>query len=261
MKQLLVIALVLGALKINAQEIIHLLPGSDLPKLTVYHPLKEKPNGTAVIICPGGGYALLSNETASAKKSSEAGITAFILDYRLPAGNDTLPLYDLRLAIRYVRDHAGELKLNTDKIGVVGFSAGGHLAVTAGTHFRNAEERPDFLVLAYPVVSMRSGLTNADTRKALLGTHPDSAKVLAYSNELQVTEQTPGTFMTHAMDDEVVPVNNSLFFYAALLQHQVPAQLFLYAHGGHGYGIDNNTAQLQWIDACIGWINKEGWKK
>jgi len=247
-----------------AQEVIHLLPGSDLPKLTVYRPAKDESKGTAVIICPGGAYAFRTEGAEGvipALKLNEAGITAFVLDYRLPNGNDTLPLHDAQVAITYIRLHHKDLKIDAHKIGILGFSAGGHLAATAGTHFKDEEERPDFMILAYPVISMTDSLTHAWSREDLLGKQPDTAKIRLYSNELQVTDQTPGTFITHAMDDPGVSVKNSLYFEAALLQHHVPVKLFLYAHGGHGYTINNKTAKVQWTDACIDWLKTEGWKR
>jgi acetyl esterase/lipase len=256
--------LVLLAGRLQAQEVIHLIPGSDLPKLTVYRPAKPPRHGAAVIICPGGAYAFRSDRgegTLPAMRLAAGGITGLVLDYRLPKGNDTLPLHDALLAVRYVRTHSRAFKLDPAKIGIMGFSAGGHLAATAGTHFRDAAERPDFMVLGYAVISMADSLTHAWTKRELLGTHPDSAKVRLYSDDLQVTENTPGAFITHAMDDPGVSVKNSLYFEAALWQHHVPAQLFLYAHGGHAYGVDNRSAKVQWIDACIAWIKKEGWKK
>ena len=142
----------------------------------------------------------------------------------------------------------------------MGFSAGGHLAATLGTHFKNADERPSFIVLAYPVISMTDSLTHNRSRSELLGKEITSGKINYYSNELQVTGLTPGTFIVHAIDDQSVKVQNSLYFEAALLQHNVPVQLFLYAHGGHGFGISNKTATVQWIDGCIDWIKQMKWK-
>jgi acetyl esterase/lipase len=261
-KVVIVLLLIAGAAQ--AQQVIHLIPGSELPKLTVFRPTKAGSKGTAVIICPGGGYGGRSDEgegVKPAKKLKTAGITAFLLDYRLPEGNDTIPLHDARLALRYLRAHAKTFHIDPAKIGMMGFSAGGHLVATAGTHFTNAIDRPDFMIMAYPVISMINGLTHQGSRDNLLGPHPDTAKVILYSDELQVTDQTPGTFITHAMDDPGVPVNNSLYFDAALLQHHVPVRLFLYAHGGHAFDIENQSAKVQWIDDCIDWIKNEDWKK
>lgn len=263
MRKLLIVLMFISRAA-HAQEVIHLLPGSDLPKLTIFRPAKDGSKGTAVIICPGGGYGFRSDEGEGikpAKKLNAAGITAFLLDYRLPNGNDTIPLYDARLALRYIRSHHREFKINVHKTGMMGFSAGGHVVATAGTHFSNDGDRPDFMVLAYPVISMISGLTHQGSRDHLLGPHPDTARVIRYSDELQVTVQTPGTFITHAIDDPGVPVQNSLYFDAALLQHHVPVELFLYAHGGHAFDIENRSAQVQWIDNCIAWMKNEDWKK
>jgi acetyl esterase/lipase len=245
-------------------EAIHLSKGEPLPMLTVFRPKKDPSKGTAIIICAGGAYAGRSDEGEGkkpAKRLAAAGITAFLLDYRLPKGNDTLPLYDARLAMDYIRIHHKELHIDPNKVGIMGFSAGGHLASTAGAHFRNANERPDFLVLAYPVISMADSLTHTWSRAELLGKNITAEKIKYYSNELQVTDQTPGTFITHAMDDPGVSVNGSLLFYAALLQHHVPAQLFLYAQGGHAYDIENHAAKVQWIEPCIEWIKQMKWKK
>jgi acetyl esterase/lipase len=263
MKKRTYLILLLIPIQTFAQEVIHLLPGNDLPKLTVYLPLKDNSKGTAVIICPGGAYAGRSDVTEGsepAKKLNEAGITAFVLDYRLPNGVDTIPLNDAQAAIRYVRAHHQEFKIDVNRTGIMGYSAGGHLASTAGTHFKEQSERPDFMVLAYPVITMSAKLTHPGSRKKLLGEQPDTVKVQLYSNELQVTDNTPGTFITHAMDDATVPVQNSLYFQAALLQHYVPVQIFLYARGGHGWGINDGTVPVQWIGPCINWIKKEGWK-
>ncbi|MBS1503284.1 MAG: alpha/beta hydrolase [Bacteroidetes bacterium] len=242
---------------------IHLIPSSELPKLTVYRPQKNQ-SKAAVIICAGGAYAYRSDYgegVVPAKRLNESGITAFLLDYRLPKGNDTIPLHDAQAAIQYLRKNYRQFHIDPHQVGITGFSAGGHLAATAGTHFKTPEERPDFMVLAYAVISMTDSLTHAWSRDNLLGKHPDSAAVRLYSNELKVTDQTPGTFITHAMDDPGVRYQNSLYFEAALLQHHVPVQLFLYAKGGHAYGVAVAGPKVQWIDAGIDWTNKEQWKK
>ena len=240
------------------------LSNEKLPLLTIFQPEKDLSKGTAIIICPGGAYAFrseLGEGINPAKKFSEAGITAFVLDYRLPAGNDTLPLHDAQLAITYLRTHAKEFHIDPVKIGILGFSAGGHLASTAGTHFTSNVNRPDFMVLVYAVISFADSITHTWTREELLGKNnitPERIKL--YSNELQVTDSTPGAFIVHAMDDPGVPVENSLYFQAALLQHHVPAELFIYAHGGHGFDINNNTATVQWTVECIDWIKQMKWK-
>jgi len=247
-----------------AQLVIHLNGDNGLPTLTVYRPKKDLSKGTALIICPGGAYAFRTEGPEGAMPAqlfADSGITAFVLDYRLPKGNDTLPLHDAKAAIRYVRLHHKSLKLDTSRIGILGFSAGGHLAASAGTHFTNSEERPDFMVLAYPVISMTDSLTHRWSRSELMGKAITPEKVTYYSNELQVTDNTPGAFISHAMDDDGVSVKNSLYFEAALLQHHVPVELFLYAHGGHGFTIHNSTADVQWTELCILWMKGEKWKK
>jgi len=245
-------------------EIISLSKNEDLPRLTVYRPKKDRSKGTAVIVCSGGAYAFRSDGgegIPACEKLNQAGIAAFLLDYRLPKGNDTVPLHDALAAIRYLRMNARHFHLNPHRIGILGFSAGGHLASTAGTHFKDAAERPDFMVLLYPVISFADSLTHKWTREELLGKTATAEKIRLYSNELQVTDSTPGTFMAHAMDDDGVPVANSLYFQAALLQHRVPVELFLYAHGRHGFSVDNKTATVQWTDACMDWIKQMKWRK
>ena len=246
------------------REFISLSPSDDLALLTVFRPRKDLSKGTAVIVCSGGAYAFRfdgGEGVPACRKLQDAGITAFLLDYRLPAGNDTVPLHDAQSAIRYLQAHAKAFRLDPHKIGILGFSAGGHLASTTGTHFKNAAERPDFMVLVYPVISMADSLTHKWTRKELLGDTVTAEKIRLYSNELQVTDSTPGAFIVHAMDDDGVPVANSLYFEAALLQHHIPVQVFLYAHGGHGFSVNNKTATVQWTGACMDWIKQMKWEK
>lgn len=280
MKKLLICALIAFAAHTSkAQQVIALYEngdvpfakgGGEVPTLTIFKSTKGKHTGAAVIVCPGGGYGgrMSSYEGADpCKKLNEAGITAFLLDYRIPNDitmdrKEIVPLTDAQRAIQYVREHAGEYRINTDQIGIMGFSAGGHLAATAGTHFTSSELpnpkktslRPDFMVLVYPVISMQEGLTHQGSRENLLGKTPDSSLVRSFSNELQVTTLTSPAYFTHGMDDGLVKVDNSLLFYAALQQHKVPTSLMLYEHGRHGYGINNKEAQVQWIDDCIHWI-------
>jgi len=245
-------------------------PGGEVPQLTLFKPAKDLSKGAAVIVCAGGGYGgrMDSYEGVEpCKKLNEAGITAFLLDYRLPRDQfmdhkELVPLTDAQRAIQYIRENAAQLGVNPKRIGIMGFSAGGHLAATAGTHFtktalsnpKNTSLRPDFIVLVYPVISMKDGLTHQGSRENLLGKNPDSLAVTSFSNELQVGPQTPPAYITHGMDDGLVPVANSLLFYAALKDHSVPAELMLYAHGQHGYGTHNQQAKVQWIDDCIRWI-------
>ncbi len=257
-----------------------------IPTLITYLPEKSKANGITVIICPGGGYTGLAMDHeghAIAKKLQENGIAGIVLKYRLPnaefvVNKEIVPLQDAQRAIQYVREHASELEINANKVGIMGSSAGGHLASTAGTHFdksiiENPEKtslRPDFMVLNYPVISFEDGVTHNGSRYNLVGNlplaeyqkkHPkdefypvEIEKIVKYSNDKHVNVNTPPTFIHSAIDDKVVPVENSLLFIAALQQHDVPVTSFFYEKGGHGYGLNNKTAEVQWIDKCIPWI-------
>ena len=240
------------------------------PTLTIYEPAKEKRNGTAVIICPGGGYGVLAagHEGADvAKAFNNVGVTAFVLRYRLPKDDCMIekafiPLMDAQQAIWLVRTHAEQYAIDKNKIGILGFSAGGHLASTAGTHFRkavrkelvNADLRPDFMVLVYPVISFNDTIGHVGSRNNLLGKNPDKDLVQLFSNELQVTLQTPPTFLVHASDDNGVLPENSIRFYQALLRNKVPAELHLYEHGGHGFGLHNPSTKEDWFKACVEWL-------
>ena len=245
------------------------------PTLTVYLPQPTMATGTSVIICPGGGYARLAFDkegTAVAKRLNEMGVAAFVLKYRLPNPGSQpdpsiAPLLDVQQALRLVRTQAGKYNLNPDRIGVMGFSAGGHLAATAGTHFAQPvgtnpgpeSVRPAFLVLLYPVISFSDSLKHTGSLTNLLGPSPSAAQVREYSNELHVTAQTPPTFIVHAEDDKTVPVANSLVFYQALAHHAVPAEMHLYPKGGHGFGLNNPTTTDQWTDRLREWLAANGW--
>jgi acetyl esterase/lipase len=242
------------------------------PTLTIYEAPKEKRNGTAVVICPGGAYAVLaaSHEGSDvAKVFNEAGITAFVLRYRLP--NDEcminkafVPLMDAQQAIYFVRTHAKEYNIDTNKIGIMGFSAGGHLASSAGTHFNQpvrkelagANLRPDFMLLIYPVISFNDSIGHIGSRDNLIGKDPDQKLVHLFSNEEQITAQTPPTFLVHASDDNAVNPENSIRFYQALLKNKVPAELHLYEHGGHGFGLHNTTTTENWFADCLAWLKE-----
>ena len=245
------------------------------PTLTVFMPDRAKANGTSVIICPGGGYSFLAMSSEGydvAKRLNELGVAAFVLKYRLP--NDqtqpdkaTAPLLDAQQALRMVRQLAPKYNLNPERIGLMGFSAGGHLAATAGTHFAQpvgpnpgpASVRPAFLVLLYPVISFSDSLMHRGSRDNLLGTAPAAEQIRQYSNELQVSAQTPPTFLVHAEDDQIVPVQNSLVFYQALHRHRVPAELHVFPKGGHGFGLNNATTPTQWVDLLKNWLAANGW--
>lgn len=247
------------------------------PTLTVYRPAAGKGNGVAVIVCPGGGYthlAMTHEGTDVAKWLNSLGITAFLLKYRLPSDETMVdktigPLQDAQRAIQLVRQRAGDWGVDVGKVGILGFSAGGHLASTAGTHFlqttidntAQVSLRPDFMILLYPVISFSDSIGHRGSRDALIGTHPDPVLIRAYSNERQVTPQTPPTFIIHCEDDKTVPVLNSLYFYEALVKNGVPAEIHVYPKGGHGYGLWNPLAAEQWPDACMHWMEANGWMK
>ncbi len=244
------------------------------PTLTVFMPSRDKANGTSVIICPGGGYSRLAIDKegyAVAKRLNELGVAAFVLKYRLPNGQSQpdktiAPLLDAQQALRLVRQLAPKYNLNPERIGLMGFSAGGHLAATAGTQFAQpvganpgpASVRPAFLVLLYPVISFSDSLAHKGSRESLLSAAPTPDQVRQYSGELQVTAQTPPTFLVHAEDDNVVPVQNSLVFYQALRRHSVPAEMHLYPKGGHGFGLRNATTKDQWMDRLQNWLDANG---
>lgn len=251
-------------------------PRTIMPALTVFAPPSEKATGFAIIVCSGGSYKNVANSIEgfpAAKKLSEAGITAFVLHYRVPRSDLMInkeigPIQDAQRAIQYVREHASEYHIDKNRLGIMGFSAAGHMVSTVGTHLKNiyienknsTVLRPDFMILVYPVISFADSLTHLLSRENLIGPNITKEKVQEYSNELQVTEQTPPTFITHAIDDDVVKISNSLYFSAALEQKKIPVKLFLYAKGGHGYGVNNRTADAQWIDPCIHWVLNEDWK-
>ncbi|MCE1197707.1 MAG: alpha/beta hydrolase [Marinilabiliales bacterium] len=238
------------------------------PTLNLYLPDPAKATGVAVIICPGGGYGMESYRlegTQIAENYMQNGIAAFILKYRLPsdsimADKSIGPLQDAQQAILTVRNRAKEWGIRPDAIGIMGFSAGGHLASTAGTHFgksyvpneANVSLRPDFLVLIYPVISMTEELTHKGSRNNLLGANPTMEQINLFSNELQVSDKTPPTWITHTGDDKAVPVENSIRFYQALVKNNVPAEMHLFPFGNHGFVLKQKTGE--WMAPLIKWI-------
>jgi len=246
-----------------------------VPTLTVFLPPKELANGTAVIICPGGGYhVLLINWEGSriAREFNKNGIAAFVLKYRLPSDRTMRdksigPLQDAQQAIEMVRQRAVEWNINPNQVGIMGFSAGGHLAATAGTHFTHPflekwngiSLRPDFMILIYPVISFTDSIGHIGSRGFLLGPSPSKAQIEFYSNEFHVTRHTPPTILIQATDDSVVSVKNSLYFYKALHENGVPAELHLYQKGEHGF----LTAPPfdEWFGRCLYWMKEYGWAK
>ena len=242
-----------------------------IPTLTAYFPAKDAVNtGKAVIICPGGGYSILaiSHEGHDVAKLLAAnGVAAFVLKYRLPkdeimADKRIGPLQDAQRAMQLVRERASEWGIAQDHIGVAGFSAGGHLAATLSTHYSKAvvdnpkhtSLRPDFSLLLYPVISMQDGTTHGGSRQNLLGANPSAADVARFSNELQVTADTPPAFLVHATDDISVPIANSEAYVAALKKHGIAAKLITYPKGGHGFGLHNKTTSDKWADHFLEWL-------
>ncbi|MEN8230282.1 MAG: alpha/beta hydrolase [Bacteroidota bacterium] len=242
------------------------------PTLRIYLPSNEKANGTGVIICPGGGYHNLCIEMEGnriAKAFNDFGVAAFVLKYRLPSDKTMVdksiaPLQDAQQAIKIVRDKAIEWNINPQKIGIMGFSAGGHLAATAGTHFNNelidnkedSNLRPDFMILVYPVISFTDSIGHIGSREYLLGKSPTKEQILFFSNEYHVSSSTPPTFITHAGDDTVVSIANSLHFYEALNNNLVPAALHIYSSGDHGYL--KQPPFEEWFGRCVYWIKNNG---
>jgi acetyl esterase/lipase len=247
------------------------------PSLTIFLPPKDKANGCAIVICPGGGYwvnAYIHEGTDVAKKFNEMGVAAFVLKYRIPEDETMIdkqigPLQDAQQAIRMVKQNSKLWNVDPQRVGILGFSAGGHLASTAGTHFSKPvlpasqpnEVRPDFMILIYPVISFLDSVAHVGSREKLLGKDATIDKIRFYSSELQVTEQTPPTFLVHASDDDVVKSENSVVFYQQLVAHSVPAELHIYQKGGHGFGMNNPTTSDRWIDRCKNWLISSGWIK
>ena len=239
------------------------------PAMVVYQPEKGKANGTAVIICPGGGYGILAIDHEGfdvAKRFNEYGVTAFVLKYRLPSDAIMVdksfgPLMDAEQAMYLVRKDAAKWGVDPAKIGIMGFSAGGHLASTLTVHYNdvkieNKEKislRPDFSILIYPVVTFGK-FTHGGSMANLLGPNPTDAQKEYFSNEKHVTPETPITFLVHANDDGAVPVQNSLDFDAALVQNKVKAEMHIYQGGGHGFGLNNKTTSDDWFQRLENWM-------
>ncbi len=285
---------VLGLTALNAQRVIPLYRGTiqnskpyktpevmrpdssvskvSVPTLTVFLPPVDKANGIAVIICPGGGYGGLVMKREGyevARELNKTGIAGIVLKYRMPADSSmvdksTGPLQDAQQAIKTVRENAAKWNIHPDKIGIMGFSAGGHLASTAGTHFNksfidnheNTNLRPDFMVLVYPVISL-SQFGHAGSAKNLLGESPKEERINYFSNELQVTAGTPPAFLIHGNDDSKVPVENSILFYEALRKNKVRTGIHLFATGEHGFPA--GEAKAMFLRYCIDWISAKSW--
>lgn len=244
------------------------------PTVTVFLADAKIANGTSVVICPGGGYSHLSINKEGYKIANwlnSLGISAFVLKYRMPSDltmkDKTIgPLQDAQEALRMVRRNAKKWKLDPNKIGIMGFSAGGHLASTLSTQFNekvyvpvdNTSARPDFSILMYPVISMQDGITHNGSKESLLGKNATAALVEKYSNEKNVNNTTPKTFIVHATDDKSVPVENSINYYLALKKNQIPVEMHLYENGGHGFGLGTEGTNKNWSKACEKWLQSNG---
>lgn len=243
------------------------------PRLTIVPPTVDRANGTAVIICPGGGYSGLSHEREGVQYAqwlSTLGVTSFILTNRVGDYGHPAPLQDVLRAVRLVRSRAAELKINPERIGVMGSSAGGHLAASAGTLFDHADgktghaldamsARPDFLILMYAVISMEPGVGHEGSRQQLLGASPDAALVTRMSLENSVTASTPPTLLIHTQQDTLVPIENSIRFFQALTKAGVPAELLAFERGSHGLGMRQGLGtSSEWPARAAEWLRHRG---
>lgn len=245
------------------------------PDIAVYLPSKRFATGQAVVICPGGGYWILAYDlegTDIARYLNSIGVAGIVLKYRLPTYGNTIepykvPLMDAQQAMRLVRTHAADWNIDPSKIGVMGFSAGGHLASTLGTHFDSGNPaatdpvqkqscRPDFMVLMYPVISFTADCCHTGSREALLGKNPSPELVNYFSNELQVSDDTPPAFFVHADNDTGVPVENTLLMYEALRKKKIPAELHILTEGEHGFGLGGSNNHIaSWSENLKLWLN------
>ena len=264
-----------GIKEIIEKEDIIIIRNVQIPDIAVYLPTKQFATGQAVVICPGGGYVQLSIDlegTDIARYFNSIGVAAIVLKYRLPSYNYCIeshkaPLMDAQRAMRLVRFNAPKWNIDPRKIGIMGFSAGGHLASTLGTHFDYGNElstdsverqscRPDFMILMYPVISFTDSVKHIGSRKALLGENPDNHLIIKYSNELQVKDDTPPAFFVHADNDEGVPVENTLLMYKALRKKKIPAELHILSEGGHGFGLALKNEHVALWTYCLKlWLN------
>lgn len=288
--KIVVVLTLLLSFSAKAQEIINLYPGSvpnskanvreenspagqqDMirrvvkPTLEIYLPEKDKATGAAVVICAGGGYSVIvykGEGVTTAKEMAKNGIAAFVLKYRLPDDSIEIdkkiaPLQDAQQAIKVVRENASKWGIDPGKVGIMGFSAGGHLASTEATHFKttliensnNTSLRPDFQIVVYPVISMQDNLTHKDSRNKLLGRNPTKDVIDQFSNELQVDENTPPAYITQAADDKVVDVDNSIQYFEMLRHHNVSVEMHIYPKGGHGFVFGRKG----WMEPLFRWM-------
>lgn len=275
MKQLFLFVLLMAmTLNASAQEVVKLWDGNPptdneaslseatqrwnyLPEMTIYLPEAETNRGAAVVICPGGGYEHLAIDHEGHQMAlwlQAQGYAGIVLKYRMPNRHKTVPLEDAQQALRYVRSKAEAW--NITKVGIAGFSAGGHLASTASTHFKDAATRPDFSILYYPVISMGE-YTHHGSRRNLLGDQPTDGELESYSNEKRVTADTPPTLLFVSDDDGGVPVENSVFYFAALKAHKVPAALYIFPTGDHGWGFRSRFAyHTEMLELLGKWMEK-----
>jgi acetyl esterase/lipase len=291
-KYLFIILLILNSLIIYSQDIsMKVWPGgapesngittpeeisdngtvSNVSEAEIYcfFPKKEMNTGVAVVICPGGGYGRLAMNHEGvdlARWLAERGVAGIVLKYRMPNGHPQIPSDDARKALRMVRANAEKWGVNPSKIGIAGSSAGGHLAATAGTRFDNGNPdspdpvaktscRPDFMLLLYPVITMKEDFTHLGSRKNLLGEGNNLNLIRLYSNELHVTKETPPTFIVLADNDTGVVPRNSTEFYSALKTNQIPAEMHIFAKGGHGFGMrKNNIPTDKWPELFLDWL-------
>lgn len=257
-----------------------LVPGAlgsgdaDKPSVTVYSPPADKNNGAAVVVCPGGGYGGLAPHEGEpvALWLNENGATGIVLKYRLgPKYHHPVELGDVSRALRFSRHHAAEWGIDPKRLGVLGFSAGGHLASTVSTHFDSGNagavdaierqsSRPDVSILIYPVITLEGPFAHAGSRTNLLGPMPDPELVHNLSNQTHVTRETPPTFLVHSTDDKAVPIQNSLMYASALAEAGIPFAMQVYDHGGHGYGMGAKDDPIlsSWPAACAAWLKKRG---
>ena len=244
----------------------------NIPTITAYIPTQKNALKSAILICPGGGYSRVVVEHEGdeiAKAFNSIGVTAFMLKYRLP--NDTcminkweVPLIDAQQAIKYIRDNAKDYGIDKNHVGVIGFSAGGHLASSLATKFQtsfieNASKtnlRPDFMILGYPVISMNDSICHKGSRDRLIGKNPSPENVTSYSSELQVNAQTPPAFIFHAKDDKTVPVINSVRMHEALEAKKVKSTLHIFEAGGHGFGLNNTSSSVKWFELSTKWLKE-----
>lgn len=266
----LLVTLLIMSISLQAQKMFELplWQGAqlkdDAADARVFVYLPQNPTGQAIVICPGGGYGsvVIDNEGHSfAPWLNANGIALIVLKYRLPKQRYLIPMTDAQQALRLVRSHAKEWGIDAGNVGIMGSSAGGHLASTVATHFDSKETRPDFQVLLYPVITMDPTFTNEGTHNNLLGEKPDKALEVKFSNEKQVTDNTPRAFIVVSAADKIVEVKNSLVYTEALIEHKVPVSLHVYPGGYHGFGFNNSgnfkDAEI-WHTEFLRWLKNKG---